>query len=35
MKVVDYKTTRKDNDKNQTTNTIYAHNLMSIIKKIL
>ena len=33
MKVVDNRTTRKDNNKNQTTNIIYDHNSMSILKK--
>ena len=35
MKVVDDRTTNKDNDKNQTTNIIYDQNSISIIKKII
>ena len=33
MKVVDNRTTSKDNNKNQTTNIIYDQNAMFIIKK--
>ena len=33
MKIVDNRTTRKDNNKNKTTNIIYDQNLMSIIKE--
>ena len=35
MKVVDNRTTRKDNNINQITNIIYDKNLMSIIEKII
>ena len=35
MKVVDHRTTRKDNNINQTTNIINDQNSMSIIKKII
>ena len=35
MKVVDNRNTRKNKNKNQTTNNIYDHNPMSVIKKII
>ena len=35
IKVVNNRTTRGDNNENQTTNTIYDQNTMSIIKKII
>ena len=35
MKVVDNRTTRKDNNKNQTTDIFYAENSVSVIKKII
>ena len=35
MKVVNDKTTRKDNNKNQTTNIIYDQNSISVINKIV